>query len=272
MAHDLTFLTIKSLLTKNKESDAFLKFFPKEDEGALKKTPGFTEIPRSVFSPLDILSGIHESHLAPLLAKYPEEVQKLIRSSLPENGAKELIPLPPFAKNYFIQLFYSQNFKETVYPKEFLPKNALNELLLLTKAQLVLLIDLLGIEDLAIDLKKVMDRQVLEGIRKELSAYQRQYLSLLLQKTTLVLIQPERISFWQHETRKQVQRKGMVRLAAALQGCDAKFLWYILQLLDVKRAGELQEALFAKEKLPAKHREVLASQMALLIKALRGKK
>lgn len=288
----LYLLTLQALCQtfEKQAATSLYKLFPKEVEIELLGNPKSYALPKSLFDVESIFASIHYSWLLSHLEKYPASERTFFFSSLPkilQEGLSQMmqpklyvIPLSPLAKNFFLQKM-TQDWltSEKSLPKEFIEPTPLKELLNLTKLQLVTLIDYLGIQDLSIDLRKVLDKKVLEEINQKLSAQQKSYLNFCLKKGDLPLIKPEMISFWQKDPTvfaNLIQQKGLARCAAGLAHESQDLIWHISHLLDIGRGKELMKQLKEREiaKIPPKLKAQVAEQLlnlaAFLKKEVKG--
>ncbi|MDR3624659.1 MAG: hypothetical protein P4L16_05925 [Chlamydiales bacterium] len=274
-------LMIHSLLTRFHKEDAnsLFKFFASEDESELSKT----HVPQKppVLQITEGLSNIHYSWLPPFLAKYPINLKNLIISSLPSSllaGITKLakppikkIPLSPFARFFFLKYFYQEWLPEDVVAIEFLEENPLNTLLHLTKLQLVSLVDFLGIQDLSIDLRKVVDKKTLDILKNLLSAHQKQYLDYCLKRADVPPVKPEPVQYWMQSKEKLallIHQKGLARLAHALLGQNSHLIWHIIHRLDIGRGKELTKCLDSPTDIPKKLSSQITSEVLDLVKLL----
>lgn len=274
-------LLIQSLLTRAHPENAknFLPYFSVEDESILNSTRASKKLPNLQIS--EALSNIHYSWIPPALVQYPTNLKNFIVSSLPSSlseGVMRLIKPPiqktnlsPFAKKFFLSLFYKDWAPGDLLYTEFLEVNPLNGLLSLSKLQLVSLVDFLGIQDLSIDLRKIVDKKVLDSLKKSLSAHQKQYLDYCLRRADIPVVKAETIHYWMQDMSKLpllIHQKGLGRLAYALLGQNSHLIWHITHRLDIGRGKELSKLLSSMPSASQKLIAQICSEVLDLMKLL----
>lgn len=222
----------------------------KEQIKALTFTP---QLPLSSLFLEKGIPNIHYSWLKEPLMGYSKEDQSFFLNSLDPSQKEGLIKqynldcvemcLSSVAQNFFRLTFFTNYFRlESTTIKEFLKPTTWSFLLDLPKSQLVLLIDLLGLEDLSFDAKKCLDKKILDEIVKQLTSKQQSYFFAALKRQPLPSFQTEKIQFWlQPKERLAIllQQKGILRLAIALSDQEEGFIWHLSRLLDIGRGTEL---------------------------------
>jgi hypothetical protein len=202
----------------------------------------------SIFLPKDPLERIHYSWLAETIQNLEEEQQQLFSSCLSKNTSSSLhsylklseIPshYPEWFKNIVLEQLRNIAVPKDLCPIELLPQTPMSFLSNYSKQQLVVCISLLGIADLASELKKVLNSKVLSYTRKFLSPRQAHYFEFCLRaKQRLALKEPKLLPFINTPSKlpKALHLKGLQRFSLALQGENKSFIWYITRLLDKGR-------------------------------------
>lgn len=193
---------------------------------------------------------IHYSWLIDVLDSIPKELRCAIASSLSEEQQEGLIRYgylsaetrialeAPVVRTFFQNILYDAYPEKNITPKKLLASTALDGLLLLTKAELVLLIDLLAMHDVAAEIRSIVDKKIINSTLDCLSKQQKQFLKVALRAKSKGLITPLRLK----EQLKNpkgfslfLHKRGLLRLAAALSGCEKDFIWYISHTLDKGR-------------------------------------
>jgi hypothetical protein len=238
--------------------NAFLEQCPTEERQRLMKYSALTENPKTLGNPLKsqedpakLLAWIHPSWITPFLRNLSEKEIGLFLAALsPEKLAavgKDLLyagkipSLSPLGKT-FIQktvVRYLTAEVDDLLPLECLPASPLSALMTLPTELLASFLDLLGLHDLAVEMKQVIDKQKLEKIENTLTQDQLHYLKILLQSHEPVAFAPIGLLNWngdQERLKMLIRQRGANRLAKALYGQNASLNWYVLHRLDVEKA------------------------------------
>lgn len=202
------------------------------------------------------LDAIHISWITPYLRILTENDIRLFTSSLNEKKQREiksslllsnhLIPLKKEAQQYLQEQLFTKiraNQKELI-PIECLPKHPLNILLELSEEELVECINLIGLTDVAYDLKHIINTAKRNQILASLSPRQQEFLkSLTYQKENIAFKRME-LDKWNGDPlllHKLILQRGMNRLAKALYGTTASLFWYITHKLDISYTPLLEQ-------------------------------
>lgn len=200
----------------------------------------------------DLLTQTHYSWLAPVIQQLPQFLQGAAAASLSEHQSSRLksllkIPLPaaplsPPLKNFLIdQLYQKWNLKE-ILPREYLPQTPLSSLLILSKSELVELIDFLALHDLSEALRHIVNTKNLKKIYSCLTPKKQQYLRVCLHQKERVAAPKLEIDKWDgspQEFEAMMHRRGMFRLGKAVSGQDPQFMWHLTHILDTGRGAAL---------------------------------
>lgn len=174
-----------------------------------------------------------------LLATLPPKQAEALRKTLKYIPEKKT--LSPFLRGYLSQELKKLMQKPDILPAGHLPPSNLNPLLDLHKPELLHLIDLLGIHDLAAELRHVIDKSVLSRIYGVLTQEQRQFCHYC-SKQAMPWVPPKlNISAWSGEKKSLnilLHQRGLFRLAKALTLEDPSLRWHLCHHLDVGR-GEI---------------------------------
>lgn len=204
---------------------------------------------------------IHYSWLYPILTKLPVESQLVFLSFLAPSQARGLGEMlhrqssSSVVYSQFIRLFWLNYLKENLQPEDilpevFLPPSPLNGLLLLERSQLIRLIDLLGLHDLSVDLKKIVDKELLGKIHSVLTVEQVQFLHYCSKQPVRWVSPKLELAKWDG-TKKSLNHllhhRGLIRLGGAILLEDPNFLWYLLHQLDTGRAKVVEKVLEQKK-------------------------
>ena len=266
---------------------AFLKKCPSPKKAALLKhlssdeqhrlqalSPTFQDLSQGTV-PLDaFLDKLHFSHLISFFRSLPEaEIRFFLSALIPIQAAKlkeqllfsaSLPELTSLARIFLRQKILESllDDEEALLSIEALPESPLNYLLLLSSAELLRLIDFLGLHDLALETKQIIETARLKKIQSALLPEEQAYLKHLSHQKESLGFKKMGLEKWdgQAQTLKVLLRqRGINRLAKAAYGHDQSFLWYLTHLLDVEHVLQLQKWMTPLE--PAKASFLLGQQI-----------
>lgn len=233
---------------------ALLKHLSETEAQAFSQFSGLKEDPISGIPPVEQeLSQTHFSWLTPLLRSLPEGDIKLFLGSLNEsqqNGLKTSLlfsthipPLSSLGKKFLrTQLFSTLLDQEDVLPLSCLPLTPLNDLLSMNYEELISLIDLLSMHDLAVEIRQIIDTTKLKRIYALLSAAQTNFLKTLIYRKEPVVFKKLELTKWDGRTEtltSSLEQRGINRLAKALYTEDRSLLWYVSHHFDINRGAML---------------------------------
>lgn len=232
-----------------------LSFLPADEQTEIKELPSaFYGDPAAGFSSEDKrLNLVHHSWLSPHLRSLSESEVRLFLSSLSEaqiKGLKKtllfsnsLLSLNPLALPFLRKAVWEMVAgSEEIVPLECLPASSLNSLLDLDSFELLTLIDLLGLHDLALEVKQIIETSKLKKISQALSPQEQAFLKELLQRKEKVSFKRMSLQKWEgdtHTLRSLLHQRGINRLAKALFVRHPSLLWYVSHKLDVERGQML---------------------------------
>lgn len=244
-------IVLKALLDRAPDKEQLFTFFTKEQERALKALPEYPFFDLSaLLADKTSLDNIHYSWLKVPLSSLSTEEQEFFLSIFSPQEREKIKSLLDYQEkvrniNPLLYPFITAKLKkmigaEGVLPPQYLPKNDLHLLLELNKIQLIQLIDLLGMYDLASELRHIVDKNTLTQIASSLTLQQRQFLSYVSKQAPTQLT--ERMNFKEIngdkiKLNKILHRKGLQRLGKALCQEKADFVWHFLHKIDVGRAA-----------------------------------
>lgn len=224
---------------------------PAEREKLEKLPSTFGDPLQSVEDPEKLLAWIHSSWITPFLRTLSEKEIGIFLGALPVEkvGAvgKDLLfkgkvqELSALGKS-FIQATLARYLTAEVddlLPIVCLPESPLNELLSLPLEVMAQFLDLLGMHDVAVEMKQIIDKHKLQRIEEALAPEQLTYLKMLMQSHEPVAFTHMGLINWSGEREKLkmlIRQRGANRLAKALYGADASLHWYVLHRLDVEKA------------------------------------
>jgi hypothetical protein len=120
-----------------------------------------------------------------------------------------------------------------------LPKSTLNALLALSSKQLRLLVEFLGLHDLSVEIKQIIDNTKLKKIHTVLSKEKQFFLKGLTHKKEQVVFKRMELSRWNGEMDRLLAllfQRGMNRLAKALYPEHPDLIWHIAHRMDIQEA------------------------------------
>lgn len=224
---------------------------PAEKQALSSVPPTFGDPLKSEEEPEKLLAWMHHSWITPFLRTLSEKEIGLFLASLsPEKitaVGKDLlfagkIPVLSQLGKLFLRatlVRYLTAEVDDLLPIQCLPESPLNGLIALPTDVLINFLDLLGLHDLSVEMKQIIDKQKLTRIEEVLTTEQLQYLKILLQSHEPVAFSQMGLLNWNGDKEKLkvlVRQRGANRLAKALYGQDPSLVWYVLHRLDVEKA------------------------------------
>lgn len=233
----------------------FFRALPQEEtKEAFSEPTSSQDVSVAVYWPYTLISRVHYSWLVPHIEKLPKNIQSLVIRALPEfqfKGITKLLKIPssrtelsPKVKDFLIGQLYQQWQPQEALPSEYLPPSSLNSLLDLSKGDLVELIDLLAIYDLAEAIRHIVDKKNLKAIYLCLTPQKQQFLRLCLHKKEKLAAPKLDIAKWdgsQAHLATILHHRGMLRFGKALCGQNRHFLWVITHTLDTGRGTVISQ-------------------------------
>jgi hypothetical protein len=216
------------------------------------------KLPKTYGNPLrdtetteQLLQQIHPSWLSPFLRTLSEKdigfflaalgapLSSAVRKELLYAG--EIPVVSPLGKEYLQKtlLGYLTAEVEDLLPLAFLPESPLNALLDLKNELLNLSLDFLGLHDLCVEVKQIIEKTKLQKINEALTTHQLNYLKILLQSPEPVAFSKMGLANWNEDPEKLkmlIRQRGANRMAKALYGQDPSLVWHVLHKLDFERA------------------------------------
>jgi hypothetical protein len=206
--------------------ETLFKFLSTSESNPLKSIPlESSDIHLLIYHRERLIQNLHASWIEKLIDKAPESVKPLISSQLPA-------PFEPFA----INILYSLVENPPQIPIEYLPKSELSPLPLWSSEQLNALSDLLGLFDLAAELRFIVDKVSIQNIYSFLSEKEQGFLRIAAQQKESLSVprlnlDPRKNS--SKEWRQIIHQRGIMRIARALNGQNYELIWYIAHKMDL---------------------------------------
>lgn len=233
------------------KKEALLSLLPADEKSLLKALPPTYLNPiHDYIEESDFLSTIHYSWLLPLLSPLPRSELLLFLSILTSAQREPLVrelslrptylDLTPLAARFLQTTLYKNIVKtEDILPLTCLPENSLNALFQLSYDQKSTLIDLLGIYDLAANLRTLIDKKKIEAILRLLTPQERQLLESLIKEKEIIKFPSMHLNKWNNDPkqlRSLLRQRGLNRLAKATTPSHPSFTWHLLHQLDTATA------------------------------------
>ncbi len=241
---------------------SLLQILPKEESVLIldQATPQ-TVISTAELQPETLINRVHYSWLLLTLEKMPKSIIRFIVSALPSHQAEKIeqhLQMSPsqhhyadVVKAFFLNKIYNALIDPAVLPLDFLPKTPLSFLTSCTKQQLMEIINLLGIYDLAEEVRYILNKESLNKVHVCLTARQRQFLRQTLHQKEKVSSSPLNLKQWDGDCKKlavSMHRRGLVRLGKALFGQHPDFIWHLTHILDTGRGAIIKSHYSLKER------------------------
>jgi hypothetical protein len=235
-----------------KEIFSFLS--PKEKELVLNLSAPSHDISLGFDLTADVLNRTHSSWIVPFLRQFSEKEVCLFLSSLDKTQAEALkkslkcsmplVSLTETAQKFFKEKLVSFLLAETedLIPINALAKTSLRPLLDLSFEDLRLSIELLGLHDLAVELKQIIDSTRLKRIYSIFPKEKEVYLKSLAHKKEPVLFKKLEISRWDGKAETLfplLLQRGLNRLGKALYPENSDFIWYVKHHMEMEDAAML---------------------------------
>ncbi|MCH9625125.1 MAG: hypothetical protein S4CHLAM123_02940 [Chlamydiales bacterium] len=254
---------LKALLSKSERQEELLNYLPEELVHQLQRCPSPNLSAAEELRDFTLWGNhVHYSWFYEFLRPLSTQVQLLFLSSLTQTQARGLtemlsVAAPHAPTSRFVQLFLKDHLKKQLQDSEILsieqlPLSTCNSLLTLHRKQLIHIIDLLGIHDLAAEMRQVVDKKLLASTAKALTAEQRYFLNYC-SKQPMKWIPPKLGLLSWDGTAKSLNRllhkRGLIRLARGVFDESASYKWHLLHKLDTGRAKIIQKEFYQKQDL-----------------------
>lgn len=240
-----TYSLTKQLFTEE-EQKKIHHYFSSNDMLQLSRSKTIFRLAHIAPKYSEILIHIHYTWILPILQNLDQEEQRLFLLALPTELSTTLAShlscdLPQSELSAIMKEF-SQGYlmKELLQgisylSLELLPDHPLNRLLQLSSKDLNELIFTVGLHDLAIDMKKLIQSSLFKHIQEALSPQEYLYLRKLQNKAENIQLSSLYIDKWNGETdalRRLIFLCGINRVAKALYPCHYMLLWNISHRLN----------------------------------------
>lgn len=260
-------LVCSAFITKkaNEAKDLLLAFLePKEKQKILELSSPSTDLCLGFDLESSLMESVHYTWFAPFLRSLPEQEIGLFLSAFSKQKAEDLKKMLLFSESAsslssITKSFLQKKLIETILqdnpeltPIEALPPSSLNTLLTFSSKDLHVLIGFLGLHDLAIEIRQIIDKVKLKKIQSILSKEKVFFLESLSLKKEPVIFKKMELSTWDGNAENLlhlIQKRGMNRLAKALYPEDSDLVWHIKHRMSTEDAA-LFSALHKKIEQP----------------------
>lgn len=263
--------------------EELLTYLPEADRQKITALPPIET--QQLLSCAERLQRIHYSWFIPFLETYATSDIHYFASIFPDATYKKLmeafglphkkIALTRLGIRFFSQTLYHL-FASSItdyIPIELLPKHPLLKLLQLSKKDLLLMFDYLGLHDLAIDLKRIVETKKLKALHSTLSSSKKEYVAKILKKGEPISFKYLELEFWDgniQELSNKLHLRGINRVSKALFGCHPALLWHFRHTLDTGRAKMLDH--FCVNPKNEKMQDILTSQILNTVEYITNRK
>ncbi len=238
-------LFIKLLLNKycGNSASQVMTLAPEEMQKEIGTSSSSSVKPESLLFPSEIFFHMHYSWLEAVVESLPAPIRPCFIAALPPEVAKRLYAVyqlselqraySPQVQNFLLHILSTHFDKST--PRSLLEPSSLDALLDCSKAELVLMVDLLAMYDLAEEIRYIVDKRILQGVLMQLSPQQQRYLKVVLHKQTSRIGAPLLAhKLYQDKQRfvKELHKRGLEHFARALSNESVDFIWHVAHILD----------------------------------------
>ncbi|MCF7806646.1 MAG: hypothetical protein K9M07_04005 [Simkaniaceae bacterium] len=259
-------------MLSHETQNSLLHFLPLEEMNKIKEMPSFDWTAVDQMPIYAFLSKIHPSWIKPFFDQLSSNDRELFLSAFvkrKEELAKAFqleikpIALSPIAQSFILKHLYHTFFvKEGLLPFPFISKDPFFRLLTLSYDELIDLIDLLGMSDMAIELSEVIQGKQVRAILETFNERKITFLKQIRTSEETVSFGKMHLSSWdqnQEKLKKIIHQRGLNRLAKALCGASEHFLGYLAYMLS-KDEAKMFKSFYTKKKNP-KVLEVLNKEL-----------
>lgn len=202
------------------------------------------------------IQHIHYSWIAPTIARMDPKWQELTVASLPtisSRGCSRMLginipdsPPPKIVRSLLLSRLSTQYAEEANRPPLALLNAAapISDLLAMKKGELVQLIDLFAMQDVAEDIRNIVDKKKLKNLYHHLSKRSQEYLKICLHQKDKSGAPKLGLERWDGDPdalHKLLHLRGLTRLGRALSGTAEDLFWHLTQKLDTGRAKVLKK-------------------------------
>ncbi len=252
---------LKALISTSTHQQELLRFLPASIAVEIQSLKLAKDLnPSTFFSNSAWMDPIHYSWFSEAIKKYPAPVKAAFLKVLTPPKIKSVEQLsglkskkgemPPILTPFLLEILRKNLQGSEICDEQLLPPSTLNFLLQLERGNLIQTADLMGLHDLAADLRQVVDKELLKKTYNSLSQEQLHFLNYCIKQPIRWVSPKLGLTGWDGspETLKSlIHFRGLVRIAKAIFTEDASFIWHFLHRLDTGRAQVIQKELTKKQ-------------------------
>lgn len=252
---------LKALLSKSQREGQLLRYLSPELRLELEGAATSQQCePANMFSMSQWLQPIHYSWLAQAIQEYAKPIQPLLLGALPQaqaTGVHSMLSLDAaktasstFLRPYLLGLLRDVVEEPGLLHEELLPPSQLNCLLKLKRKYLLSMVDLLGLHDLASDLRLVIDKALLNRIHAALSPQELQFLHYFSKQSSKWASPKLGLSGWdgsKQQLHRLLHYRGLLRMSRAVFEETPSFKWHLLHRMDTGRAKIIKKEFYKKQ-------------------------
>lgn len=261
----IALIVCKAFLQKchPKKRESLISYLPAAEKSLVESLPPTHGDPAQGFESLaEFLNKIHFSWFSTFLRTLAENEIRLFVASLSEHQAKGLkkilrlsnsLPaLTSFSKHFFHERLLDalKEKNQIPLPISCLPVSPMNVLLELDEEELNALVKYLGLHDLALELRYIIETAKLKLIHTAFSEEELHYLKTLMQQKEALSFKRMNLDRWDgsiEDLKSMLQQRGLNRLAKSLFGLDPNLIWHLRHRFDTEKAASLQKLSTALE-------------------------
>lgn len=240
---------------------ALLTTLPSEEAEKIQALEIHSKDTATAFEPpLQFLDRIHYSWYIEPMHSFPQELQALLLSVLPKDKVKFLqshlhvapqsTPPTKQAKTHLLYQLARALYDPDVLPFSFLEDTPVKILAGAPKPVIVEVMHLLGLYDLAGDLRHMIDKENLKRIYSCVPASRQPFLRKCMklhEKFSMPRIGLDNWRGTEKELTRLLHRRGLTRLCKALAGQPHDLIWHLSRRLDTGRGNILLKEVEKKE-------------------------
>jgi hypothetical protein len=250
------------LLMQRSGGESLLSFLPPEEAAEIRSLPYHDADIASLYDCHEI-SHFHSSWIDEALKEWAPSLQKHIFNSLKAPSGR-------FWDPFFLNLFMKKIQPPEILPLIFLPQAPLLLLLGLDHKQLINTISLLGVLDIARELRHIIDKETIKKTLSLLSSEQKNFLKATIKNTPHKSLQTshriiQEASNYAH-MQKLLHQRGLIKISIALSAENQSFSWHVCHILDTVRGNFILKN--SAKKKPSRTSKMLSEEVLLATRGI----
>ncbi len=246
---------IKSFIgmVASEEQAAFLSYLNKSEQELIEKAPPFYR-PLSDETISEQLSQIHPSWISPFLRTFTESEIALFLAALNSDQVEwikkeflysQIVPTISSLAMAYIQktiMEYLTKEDKEITPLSLIPQSPMNLLFECNKKILHKSLDFLGLYDLSVGIRSILDKRILSKIYDSLYPEELIYLNERTHNREMVIFSSKITrDYSSDQIRSSIRKHGLNRLAKAIYGQSSSFIWHLLRRFEMKDGSSIQK-------------------------------